>query len=195
MSQPSNVSTSATSSATAASGSMQSVASSPSHSSGVNCRLDNFEDYKEVLCRVDDVEAFLTEVSASMSVFHPIWLLYLCLVYLQHKITLLPTMTFPHLLYFGTILLPIQLHSLIKNLRIPWLDVEWGHSIYQMEFPPMHGICSAPVQPSALGAVWSSLWTGFVLTHQVVVAPNLGLTFQWLLHIVCSMQVSWSAHI
>jgi hypothetical protein len=51
---------------------MQSVASSQSsHSSGVNRRLDNFEDYKEVLRRVDDVEAFLTEVSASMSVFHP----------------------------------------------------------------------------------------------------------------------------
>jgi hypothetical protein len=53
--------------------SVQPVASPAPSVSGVsnldrNRRLDNFEDYEQVLHRVSEVEAFLTQVSASASI-------------------------------------------------------------------------------------------------------------------------------
>jgi hypothetical protein len=62
-----------TSSATTTATSAQSTISSSSLASKVsdhNRRMDNFDDYETILRRTSEVEAFLTEVSASKSVLY-----------------------------------------------------------------------------------------------------------------------------
>src|ERR1700735_4866479 len=68
-SQLSNASSNTASSAT--SRSAQPVASSSSSlaSDDPYRRMDNFDDYETILHRTEEVEAFLTEVSASVSTF------------------------------------------------------------------------------------------------------------------------------
>ena len=133
------------------------------------------------------LKLFIWSFSYYVYIF-PIWMLYLCLIYLRHEINLPLTITFHQPLYFTTTLFPTS--SIHPSGVWRFHDWTWNEGIQLISgsFPwslasPQH------MQSYARAAVWNFQWMVSVFTHQVDIAPNLGLAFQWRLHIVCHLWI------